>query len=151
MQSLTPWRRAALRLPSDPFQLLEQIQSDFGRLLDGNDDVARSALATPIDVTDSEGELRVRAEVPGVEPEKLDVQLLGDVLTIRGEKSEESESKEGSRTWSERRYGSFARSVKLPCAVDAEGVQAEHKHGVVTITLRKADAVRTRRIEVKPS
>lgn len=147
MQSLTPWRRAALRLPTDPLHLFEQLQSDFGRLIDG----AGSALTTPLDVTDSEGELRVRAEVPGVEPEKLDIQLLGDVLTIRGEKSEESESKEGSRTWSERRYGSFARSVKLPCAVDAESVQAEHKHGVVTITLRKANAVRARRIEVKPS
>ena len=112
-----------------------RISSDCGRLFDGVGD----------------GELSVRAEVPGVEPERLDIQLAGDVLSIRGEKLEENESKDGSRTWSERRYGSFARSVQLPCAVDSESVQAEHKYGVVTITLRKADAVRSRRIEVKPS
>jgi len=143
MYSLTPWRRGvALRGPSDPFRLFEQ-------LFDG--EVARSTLSAPIDVSESENELCVRAEVPGIEPEKLDVQLEGDVLTIRGEKFDTGASEEGKRTWSERRWGSFARSVQLPCAVDAESVRAEHKHGVVTITLRKADAVRTRRIEVKPS
>jgi HSP20 family protein len=89
--------------------------------------------------------------VPGIEPEKLDVQLEGDVLTLRGEKLDTGASEEGKRTWSERRWGSFARSVQLSCAVDAESVRAEHKHGVVTITLRKADAVRPRRIEVKQS
>ena len=149
MNSLTPFRRGALRFPASPFHLFDQLQSDFGRLFDG--DVAAKALSTPIDVTDSEGELRVRAEVPGVDPEKLDIQLTGDVLTISGEKTEESESKEGARTWSERRYGSFSRSLQLPCPVDTDSVVAEHKHGVVTVTLRKADAVRTRRIEVKPS
>jgi HSP20 family protein len=144
MYSITPWRRSALRLPADPFQLFDQLQSGlFESEAEGR------TLSTPLDVTDSEGELRVRAEVPGVDPEKLDVQLTGDVLTIRGEKSEASESKEGERTWSERRYGSFSRSVQLPCPVDAESVKAEHKHGVVTITLRKADAVRTRRIQVQ--
>jgi HSP20 family protein len=149
MYSLTPWRRSALRLPADPFQLFDQLHSDFGRLFEG--EAAGRALSTPIDVTDSEGELRVRAEVPGVDPEKLEVQLTGDVLTIRGEKSEASEPKDGERTWSERRYGSFSRSVQLPSPVDAESVKAEHKHGVVTITLRKVDAVRTRRIQVQSS
>ena len=149
MNSLTPSRRSALRFPASPFHLFDQLQNDFGRLFDG--EVTAKALSTPIDVTDSEGELRVRAEVPGVDPEKLDIQLTGDVLTISGEKFEESESKEGARTWSERRYGSFSRSVQLPCPVDADSVQAEHRHGVVTVTLRKADAVRTRRIEVKSS
>jgi HSP20 family protein len=149
MQSLMPWRRAALRFPADPFQILDQLHGDLGRVFHG--EAATAALSTPIDVTDREGELRVRAEVPGVDPDKLDIQLTGDVLSIRGEKTEESETKEGARTWSERRYGSFARSVQLPCAVDAESVKAEHKHGVVTITLRKADAVRTRRISIQSS
>lgn len=149
MNSLTPFRRGALRFPASPFHLFDQLQNDFGRIFDG--EAAGKALSTPIDVTDSEGELRVRAEVPGVDPEQLDIQLTGDVLTISGEKNEESESKEGTRTWSERRYGSFSRSVQLPCPVDNESVVAEHKNGVVTVTLRKADAVRTRRIEVKPS
>lgn len=143
MYSLTPWRRGvALRGPTDTFRLFEQI-------FDG--EVGRSTLSAPIDVTESENEIRVRAEVPGIEPEKLDVQLTGDVLTIRGEKADASETEEGSRTWSERRYGSFARSVQLPCDVDGDSVRAEHKHGVVTITLRKAEALRPRRIEIQSS
>ncbi|HVS18030.1 MAG TPA: Hsp20/alpha crystallin family protein, partial [Planctomycetota bacterium] len=87
MYSLTPWRRSAVRFPASPFQIIDQLQNDFGRLLDG--EAAGKALSTPIDVSDSEGELRVRAEVPGVDPEKLDIQLTGDVLTISGEKFEE--------------------------------------------------------------
>ena len=143
MYSLTPWRRGVeLRLPSEPFRLFEQ-------LLDG--DGACSTLSAPIDVHESENEICVRAEVPGIEPEKLDLQLTGDVLTLRGEKLDQGAPEEGKRTWSERRWGSFVRSVQLSCAIDAESVRAEHRHGVVTITLRKADAVRPRRIEVKQS
>lgn len=150
MHSLTPWRRGvALRLPTEPFRLFDQLHDDFSRMLDG--DAAASALSAPIDVSESESEICVRAEVPGIEPDKLDVQLTGEVLTIRGEKLDTRDADEGKRTWSERRWGSFARSVQLPCAVDPESVRAEHKHGVVTITLRKADALRPRRIEVKSS
>lgn len=154
MQGLIPWRRSsALRFPTDPFNLLTQFRTDLERMFDGSLDEAtpRAAHPLPIEVTDSEGQLCVRAEVAGIEPDKLDIQLCGDVLTVSGEKLQERESKEGERTWSERRYGRFSRSVQLPCAVDAQSVSAEHKHGVVTITLRKADAVRTRRIEIKPS
>ena len=154
MQGLIPWRRSTgLRFPADPFSLLTQFRTDMDRMFENGADETdlRGNLALPLEITDSEGELRVRAEVAGIEPEKLDIQLSGDMLTMSGEKLEESESKEGERTWSERRYGRFSRSVQLPCAVDAETVRAEHKHGVVTITLRKADAVRSRRIEVKSS
>lgn len=105
----------------------------------------------PLELTETSNEIRIRAEVPGMDPKDLDISITGDVLTLSGEKVEQKEEQAGASHYTERRYGSFRRAIELSSPVDLDQVKAEHKHGVVTITLQKAEAVRPKRIEVQAS
>jgi HSP20 family protein len=104
-----------------------------------------------IDLAENDQEVIVRAEVPGVDPNDLDVSVTGNRLTISGEKKESTERKDKDFYHSETRYGSFSRSVELPSEVDAEQVSAEHANGVLTISLKKTAAATTKKIAVKSS
>lgn len=152
MRGLVPFRRD-LRTPGAG-GVTPRLSLDLDRWLDRwLDDpwfaaAEASAPRIHLELVETEDEVVVRAEVPGIAPEELDVNLTGDVLTLSGEKKAQTEKQEGARVASERTFGAFQRSIQLPCPVDPEHVSAEHQHGVVTITLRKADVVRPRRIQV---
>lgn len=93
------------------------------------------------DVTESEGEVVINAELPGVESKDIDVQVTGNKITIRGEKrSETSEEKEG-RSYQERFFGSFERSLLLPDGIDADRVQARLKDGVLEVRVPRVAPV----------
>ena len=102
-----------------------------------------------LDVTETEKEIKVSAEVPGIAREDIAVSLTEGLLTVSGEKKEEKEEKSEGRTVSERRYGSFSRTVRLPAEVDAEKVEASYKDGVLTISLPKSESIKTTKITVK--
>jgi HSP20 family protein len=104
-----------------------------------------------IDVADTDKELVVTAELPGLDEKDFDVTLSGDILNIKGEKKAEREEKNGDAYYMERRFGSFSRSVRLPFEVKDEKVDAKYDKGVLTIRVPKpADAQRAvRHIEVK--
>lgn len=104
-----------------------------------------------VDVEEDEKEVRVTAELPGMDARDIDISIHRDVLTLRGEKSSEHEEKKGQYHRIERSYGSFERAIPLGMAVDAEKAAAEYRNGVLTITLPKpaGEAAKTRRIEVK--
>jgi HSP20 family protein len=91
----------------------------------------------------------VKAELPGVKPEEVDVSVVEDVLTIKGEHREEKEEKETSYLRRELSYGSFARSVRLPTSVDSNKAEAVFENGVLTLTLPKAEEVKPKQIKVK--
>jgi HSP20 family protein len=104
-----------------------------------------------LDVAETEDEIVVTADLPGVDPKDIDITLSGDVLTIKGEKKEETEEKKRDYHRMERRYGSFSRSVALPPAADPEKVSASYKDGVLKVSLgKKAEAkAKSVKIEVK--
>lgn len=91
-----------------------------------------------VDVSETPKELVVTAELPGMEAADVDVAIDRDVLTLRGEKKEEKETKDAERHLWERTYGAFERSFTLPCAVDAPAAKAEFVKGVLTVHLPKA-------------
>lgn len=101
-----------------------------------------------VDVTESDGNLVVKAEVPGMEKDDVEIDLQDNVLTLRGEKKQEQERTEGEMHVWERSYGSFQRAFTLPCRVDEDKVTAEVKNGLLTITLPRAAEARGRKIEV---
>ena len=106
--------------------------------------------APAADVIETENDIRVIVEMPGIKPQDLNVDIENNVLSIRGEKHEErTEGDEGS-TWhlTERRYGQFSRSFVLPRDVDADGIRAGFEHGVLTVTIPKSERAKRRRIEV---
>ncbi len=104
-----------------------------------------------IDVVDSEKEVRVSAELPGMDEKDIDVSLTAEALTIRGEKKEETEEKGKGYYRSERSYGSFSRTIPLPVEIDTDKIEASFKKGVLTVKLPKTkEALRgTRKIAVK--
>ena len=106
-------------------------------------------LAPNIDVSETDGAVHVKAELPGVSEKDVDVMLDGDILTIKGEKKSEKEHKDGDSTYLERRFGSFTRSVRLP--FEDGQVDARFKDGVLTINVPKPTDMRrsVRRIAVK--
>lgn len=103
------------------------------------------------DVAESDDEIKVSLELPGLEEEDIDVSLSRDVLTIRGEKRREEEEKGRNYYRAERSFGSFQRSVPLPAPVDAGKADAVFRRGVLTVTLPKVRMAEGRKqITVKP-
>ena len=109
-------------------------------------------IAPRIDVSETDDEVRIKAELPGVNEKDIDVRLVDDVLTIRGEAQTEHEEKQQDYRVMERARGTFVRSLRLPFMADASQVQASFKDGILSITIPKPREARERvqRIEVKP-
>ena len=104
------------------------------------------------DVSETDDEVLVTAEMPGLEKKDFELNLAGDLLTLKGEKRHEREEKEkGAVHRIERGYGSFQRTIQLPCEVMAEKANADYRNGVLTVTLPKAPSAQrpVHRIEVK--
>jgi HSP20 family protein len=110
---------------------------------------ALGAWAPRLDVADTKDALVVKAEIPGIEPKEIELTLQDQVLTIKGEKRQEKEEKEEQYYRMERSYGAFARSIRLPVAVDAGKVTATFKNGVLTVKLPKGAAAKGTTIPVK--
>jgi HSP20 family protein len=109
----------------------------------------RASLGLRLNLAESDNDVTVSAELPGVDPKDVDISVSGNTLTIHGEKKEEKEDKKKDYHYVERSYGSFHRSVQLPSSVDPNKVDATYKNGVLTVTLAKHAEARPRRITVK--
>ncbi len=102
-----------------------------------------------LDLSETDNEVTVRAELPGVRPEDVNLEVTGNVLRISGQKSEEHEEMSRDFRYSERQYGSFARTIQLPTGVDANNVDATYKDGVLCIRMPKHPEAQPKRIEVR--
>jgi HSP20 family protein len=141
------WRNSPLARwdeDADPFSMFRR---EMNRLFDsafgsfgspGFGSSGTGAMAAPkMDISETDGELRVTAELPGVHDKDVEVSLDGDLLTIRGERKEEHEQKEHNYHIRERTRGTFLRSLPLPFSADPNQVKAIFKNGVLTVTLPK--------------
>ena len=103
----------------------------------------------PLDVVADGDDFVVRASMPGVAPENIQVSIEDGVLTVRGETASHFETTEGNYLMRERRSGSFYRSLRLPDTVDQDKAEPRYEHGVLTISLPKAEAKKAKQFEVK--
>ena len=103
----------------------------------------------PLDVYESDDEVTVRASIPGVSSDNIDISVMGTTLTIKGEKSEDREEKKGNYHLRERHYGAFQRSVNLPSQVNVDRAKAEFKDGVLILTLPKVEEAKPKSIKVR--
>ena len=133
---------------SQTFNRLNRLMDEaFGYPADQSDTL--SGWVPPVDVVETTDHVQVAAELPGVKPDDVKITLENNVLTIRGEKSQENRT-EGERVQRyERSYGLFERSFAVPSTVDAEHITANYENGVLTVTLPKAERAKPRAIEVK--
>jgi len=113
----------------------------------GNDS---ASMLMPLDMYETENEVVVKAAIPGVKPEDIDVTVTGDLLSIKGEFKSETEDNDGKRNYhrQERRYGSFSRQVALPTNVKAEACEANFENGVLTLKLPKAEEAKVRKVQI---
>ncbi len=110
----------------------------------------RADFAPALDITENEGAILIRAEVPGVDPKDITVTFERNVLTVSGEKKAEEKTENDRFHRIERRYGRFVRQVEFNTPVDSDKIDAAFKNGVLTVTLPKHEKARVRTIEVKP-
>lgn len=107
------------------------------------------ALNVPIDMWESEGNVMISASLPGVKPEDVDIQVTGDMLTIRGEVRHEEERERGDVRIQERRYGTFRRSIQLPPNVNTDAIDAVFENGVLKLTIPQTEEAKPKQIAVK--
>jgi HSP20 family protein len=145
MTSLTRW---------DPFQEM----SDFARLVDrmwgapffSEERMSEhSSWGLALDVIEHANNFVVKASIPGVNPDDLDVTFTNNTLNIRGELQEDQVSEGEQVHLRERRFGKFSRSITLPTRIDTDHIQADYQAGVLILTLPKVEEARAKRIEVK--
>lgn len=107
-------------------------------------------IAPPSEASSDDGAYRIAVELPGVEPEAVELHIEDGVLTLRGEKKTSREEKGETWYFSERQYGAFSRSFRLPPDADGDKVQADMKDGVLTVTVprRRAEAANARKISI---
>jgi HSP20 family protein len=157
--ALIPWRNKVRQRGPAESSPLATLRTEIDRLFDsfvreplGGVDwpLASEQGWTPaIDIAEDEKEITVRAEMPGMAPEDLDVSISGSQLVLAGEKRESTEKKGKDFYHAESRYGAFHRSIPLPAAVDAESVEAEYANGVLVIRLKKSPSAPVKRVDVK--
>ena len=102
----------------------------------------------PIEVSETEGEVEVKASLPGIRPEDVDISVANDVLTIKAEHREQTEDTKREFYRREIRYGAFHRSLSLPVKVDADQAEASFDNGVLALRLPKAASIRPKQIKV---
>ncbi len=139
-----------------PFQELTSLRQAMDRLFeDGPGRPFRLApafdegLAPAVDVYETTDELLVKAPLPGVKPEELDINIADNILTIKGETKVEHEDKQGNYLRKECHYGAFARSLALPAGLNTNKADANLESGMLTLTIPKAEEARPKVVEVK--
>ncbi len=148
MAGLILWKNQEInKLRKDIERLFDRLWDDFGMPLSTR--VEREMPS--IDLSETEETLIIKAEVPGINPEDLEVSITENILTIKGEMKQGDNEERGDYHRMERRYGFFSRSLHLPCKIVADDVHATYKKGVLSIVMPKCKEVSAPeiRIEIK--
>ena len=137
-----------------PFRGVSSLQDQINRLFSETfDRSSEEANFTPwapaVDIFETEHELVVKADLPDIKPEELDVRVENNVLTIRGERKFEKQVNENNYLRVERTYGAFSRSFSLASTVNAEAIQADYKNGVLTLSIPKREEAKPKQIKVR--
>lgn len=149
LQVWKPFRELA------PFREFERMRREMDRLWDSfferRPTKAEEAgeFLPALDLAETDNELVVKCEVPGLEPKDIDISLSDGMLTIKGEKKQEREEKQADYHLVERSYGTFTRSIQLPKEVQSEKISASYKNGILKINLPKSEEAKKKEIKIK--
>ena len=144
----------------EPFRDLVSIQDRMNRIFDEafrgasrpgaeEDWALGGSWAPPVDIFEHEGNLVLKAELPGIDPKQVDVRVENNVLTLQGERKFESEVKREHYHRVERAYGTFSRSFTLPNVVDTANIKAEFKDGLLRVTMPKREEAKPKQIQIQ--
>lgn len=137
----------------DPLQEFVAMSNRLGRPVNdpypSRTEDSFGAWAPPVDIFERQDHLVIRAEVPGVRMDDMDVRIENGVLTLHGERKQETDVKEDNAHRIERTFGAFTRSFALPTTVDAANVAATYKDGVLEVTVPKAETAKPKKVQIK--
>jgi len=139
----------------DPFADMTQLREQVNRLFEqsltrtGREPAAMRTWAPSVDIVETENELVIHAELAGMKPEDIDIQLEGDTLTIKGERKFAREEKSKQYVRVERAYGVFQRSFTLGVPVKQQEIKAAYHDGILEVTLPKAEEVKPKQIQIQ--
>ena len=137
-----------------PMDHLSRLRQEINRYLDTSMESSGSSpmfdgWSPAVDLFEDKDSITVKAEMPGMKKEDIDISVEGNTLSISGERREEKQSGQGASFRSERYFGKFYRAIDLPTAIDANRVTAKYKDGILTLTLPKTEDAKRRQIEVQ--
>lgn len=133
--------------PVNPVNLF----NEFDRLFERPSARTASEWSIALDVAETEAAYLVKATVPGINPDDVEITLEDDVLSLKGEIQRDEEVEEAKYHVRERRYGAFSRRIRFPMAVNGDAVEATYSNGVLSLNIPKAEAVKPKRIVVNPN
>ncbi len=146
LRSLIPWRES---LPATFPRFTNEMEDMMGRFFgDGGEEWKVARFTPSLNVSETEGAYEISAELPGLKPEEVNVELKDGNLWISGKKEEEHEEKGKTFHRIERRYGEFRRMVELPSAVEEEQIHAKFENGLLSVNVPKSEKVKPKRIPV---
>jgi HSP20 family protein len=139
------WRFGGM---TDPLREMQRLQQEMNRVFSGLDQTG-SRENPPVNAWVGESDVIVTSEIPGIDPEKVELSVVGDTLTISGSREPEGVKEGENYHRQERSFGRFTRSLQLPFHVEAGKVEAKYEKGILKITLPRAEADKPRKIAVK--
>ena len=138
----------------NPWSLFDQLQRELNMPMtkfdtEDNGNIATANWAPAVDIKEDDKAFTLLADIPGVDPEEIEVTMDKGVLTIKGERQSEKKTEEENYKRVERQYGVFYRRFSLPDSANADAIEAHSEHGVLKITIPKQEVAQSRRISVK--
>lgn len=138
----------------DPFRDLRSLQDEMNRLFSSsfprlsNQEEMSAGWSPSVDIYESETQVILEAELPGMKREDFDLSIENNIITLKGERRFEKKDEGDNYHRVERAYGSFTRSFNLPRTISTEDIKAEYKNGILTVTLQKKEEAKARKIEI---
>lgn len=141
------------RVEQDPFDALMRLQDDFNRALNPRAGQPREHVSTrvwspTVDVYEDQDAIVIKADLPGVKQDDLDIELNGETLTLRGERKFEDEQRRDNYVRIERQYGTFQRSFTIGIPVEGDQVRATFRNGILELTIPKAESNKPKKVQV---
>lgn len=135
----------------DPFRELTALQTEVNRLFSrvlGSEVAERQSWTPSIDVIETDDRIKLKAELAGMDPADINIEVQDNVLTVSGERRFQEEIKEDKYYRIERRYGAFSRSIALPQTVDEDKIEAKYENGILEIVIPKVETAKPKKIKV---
>lgn len=152
MRSLIPWRwKEGQSAPENALtEFRREIDDLFSQFFGKSGSISYfpGGFNPPFDISETDQEILVKAELPGIDPKEIEVNITGSTLLIKGEKREEREEKTENMHRAERSFGHFSRSITLPCEVKEDKIEASFKNGVLNLKLPKTESSKKRSIKI---
>jgi len=133
---------------ANPFDELHSLQREMNRLFNGYDERTTLSRFPALNIWGDQEKMVVTAELPGMEPENIDIHVVENQLTLKGERPSDEPAEDAVCHRCERDAGTFTRTIRLPFAIESDKVTATYTNGILTLTLPRLEASKPKQIEI---